>query len=234
MKYTFGIITTGNKSMIHKAILSIYSQNIPEFEILIVGGPSEWGEFAGHDWCENGTVRHIQFNESIKNSWITKKKNIITNNAKYDNIVYMHDYICLMPGWYDGFQAIGHKFDICMTKMLRPNGSRYRDWSLLYMSVDGLGVKRHHYLLPYDVTDLSKFMYISGAYWVAKKHVMTDFPLNESLGWGQGEDCEWSQRIKIKHEFTMNALSSVILQKDKDPIFHDALPCDIDLLRKLL
>ena len=33
----------------------------------------------------------------------SKKKNIITQNAKYENIVYMHDYIVLDNNWYKGY-----------------------------------------------------------------------------------------------------------------------------------
>ena len=39
-------------------------------------------------------------------------------------------------------------------------------------------------------------MYISGSYWVCKKHVMENFPLNDELLWGQGEDVEWSKIVR--------------------------------------
>jgi hypothetical protein len=38
-------------------------------------------------------------------------------------------------------------------------------------------------------------MYISGAYFIIKKQIALQYPLNEKLVWGQGEDVELSQRL---------------------------------------
>jgi hypothetical protein len=62
-------------------------------------------------------------------------------------------------------------------------------------------------------------MYFSGSYWVAKKEVMEEFPLNEDLLWGQSEDVEWSKRIREKYNFSINENSKVKLLKYKYPIF---------------
>ena len=40
--------------------------------------------------------------------------------------------------------------------------------------------------------------------------------LKESLNWGQGEDVEWSKRIRNITDFKMNMYSSVKLLKSKD------------------
>ena len=40
-------------------------------------------------------------------------------------------------------------------------------------------------------------------------------PLNEKLFWGEGEDIEWSKRVRQKTEFKFNNLSSVIYNKEK-------------------
>jgi hypothetical protein len=76
-------------------------------------------------------------------------------------------------------------------------------------------------LLPYENNNLSKYMYISGAYWVAKKKFMLKYPLNEKLLWGEGEDVEWSKKIRKKIDFKLNVHSSVKLLKEKDPIFQN-------------
>ena len=64
-------------------------------------------------------------------------------------------------------------------------------------------------------------MYISGAYWVAKKDFMTKNKLNEQLLWGEGEDVEWSKRVRKKIEFDFNELSTVKLLKEKEVIFKE-------------
>jgi hypothetical protein len=44
---------------------------------------------------------------------------------------------------------------------------------------------------------------------------MEEFPLNESLKWGQGEDVEWSQRVKSKFDFSINPNSIIRLLKPR-------------------
>ena len=70
-------------------------------------------------------TRQISFDESVKNAWITKKKNIITENAKFDNIVYMHDYVLLDDKWYEGQLKSGDNFFVTMDKIKDIDGDRY-------------------------------------------------------------------------------------------------------------
>ena len=206
MNFTFGIITNNcNVDNINKIIDSIEYENIPKYEIIIVGE------------CKvsrkNTTV--LSFNETIKKSWITKKKNLITNNAKYDNIVYMHDYYILNKGWYEGFLNFGDKWDLCMNKINNKDGSRFRDWcawddpELNYINGN------HRVCLPSYNYDKTKYMYISGGYWIAKKYIMEKYQLNESLVWGQSEDVEWSKRTLKNVNYRMNTKSSVTILKQK-------------------
>lgn len=217
MNFTIGIVTAGgNQEGLHRVLASIEEQNIPQFEVIVVGGTV---------WYETDIMRLMPFDESKKKAWITRKKNIITENAKYDNIVYMHDYITLNPGWYEGFLKFGNDFDLCMTPIQNANGTRFRDWTLWPDDLTHiLGQWNRHYLLPYEETRLSKYMYFSGAYWVAKKHVMREFPLDESLSWGESEDVKWSKEVREKYEFKLNTHSSVKLLKQKDPVFDNITP----------
>ena len=121
MNFTFGIITDGkNDSYLNQVIDSIELLKIPEYEIIVVGNSK----------INRNKTFVIEFDESIKKSWITKKKNLITQNAKYSNIVYSHDYIVYESDWYDGYLKYGDKFKICMNKILNSDYSRFRDWVL--------------------------------------------------------------------------------------------------------
>ena len=42
---------------------------------------------------------------------------------------------------------------------------------------------------------------------------MEEFPLDENLVWGQGEDVEWSKRVREKYDFNMNTNSTVRIIK---------------------
>jgi hypothetical protein len=109
-----------------------------------------------------------------------------------------------------------------MDKILNCDGTRYRDWCIWPHNGNHMDklMERKECLIPYDMTHLSKYMYISGMYWIAKKDIMEKYPLNESLVWGQGEDVEWSKRIRNNHNFDMNVNSYVyIIKPGKDKAF---------------
>ena len=100
MNFTFGIITNGeNKKNLIKVINSIHKLNIPNYEIIIVG----------NIFIESNKTIIINFDENIKKSWVTKKKNIITSTAKFENIVYLHDYIIFNKDWYLNFLNFGNE-----------------------------------------------------------------------------------------------------------------------------
>ena len=224
MNFTFGITTTPQSSIALQQIVdSITNENIPNFEIIIVGGNEAY---------DDGTMKVIPFDESIKKFWITKKKNLITQHARYESIVYMHDYLVLKPGWYEGFLKFGNDFTICMTKVENADGTRYRDWCLYKLDTDPLGVPDPQLLLPYEFKNLSHLMYISGAYWIAKKSIAEKYPQNENVMWGDSEDIEWSKRAR-QDKFYMNEYSAVKLMKWKHPVFIEPTPSTYELLRKL-
>ena len=84
MDFTFGIITSGEyDNFIIQIIESILNNNIPNYEIIIVGNTK---------LKETDKLKILYFDETIRTSWITRKKNIIIWNAKYENIVLLHDY----------------------------------------------------------------------------------------------------------------------------------------------
>jgi len=217
MNFTFGIVSNGSEyNYLNNCLDSIYSQNIKNFEIIIVG------DIDKNMIHRNNKVKFVDFDETIKEGWITRKKNLITQQSVYENIVYMHDYLKLHKNWYKGFNKFGNNFEIAMNKILNHDKSRYRDWTLWPHNdcfVDEI-VSDNACLLPYDVSNLSEFMYISGAYWVSKKSIMEEFPLNEDLVWGEGEDVEWSKRVRKTKKFTFNKYSRTILQKYKNPHFN--------------
>lgn len=214
MKFTFGIITSGNSdNTLNACIDSINNLEIPEYEIIVVGNTK----------LNKLNTKIISFDESIKKSWITRKKNIITENAKYENIVYSHDYILFENDWHRGYLKYGDDFKVCMNRVLNADRSRFHDWLIWPLNenfMDDIVLPKRHCLIPYDATHLSKYMYISGSYWVAKKELMQEFPLNEELCWAEGEDTEWSFRVREKYNFSMNRHSTVKTLKYKTLAFN--------------
>lgn len=234
--FTFGFITDGSQASctrLMNIVDSINRLHIPQFEIIIVG-PKDKIQAFPYLGPNELNIKVINFDDSIKPKWITKKKNIITTNAKYDNIVYAHDYIYFDDDWYEGYKKFGDNFVACMNKIKNIDGTRYRDWVIF---PDSWSEKMRHYagigqnhnkhnesLLPYDEVRFSKWQYFSGAYWVAKKWLMEEIPLEEFLVWGDGEDCRWSHYVRSKYDFSMNQNSTVQLLTTHDPAFVDMKP----------
>lgn len=236
MNFSFGIITTNRVS--DEILSSIRNQKIENYEIVIVGGLN---------YYDDENIIHIPFDERIKNSWITKKKNLITENSKYENIVFLHDYIKLDDNWYKGMLEFGNDFNICMNRILNTDQSRYRDWTLWPGNKDlenkfNLTEKiilneelifDNGFLVPYEINNLSKFMYISGAFFIVKKNIMIEYPLNEELSWGEGEDALWSLLVRKKYDFSMNVKSIVHLLKYKNRIFDEVSKESLEKIKKI-
>ena len=61
-----------------------------------------------------------------------------------------------------------------------------------------------------------------------------EFPLNENLTWGQGEDVLWSKQVREKYEFNMNTNSSVfIIKGGKDRVFNEPNEHKIEALKSI-
>lgn len=183
MNLTFGICTDGkNPERVNRIIDSIKSLNIEKYEII---------------------------QEIRTDGYITIQKNNITKKAGYDNIVYLHDYVSFDKNWYKALCNYGEDFDILVTRIEDDTGLRFRDWCLWYQDMFELPLANdvkaemfaanQNYLIPYHWKEFTKYQYISGAFWIAKKRVMLESPLDEKLAWAQGEDVEWSKRVRVKY-----------------------------------
>jgi len=222
MDFTFGIITDGNNDFyINKIIESIERNNIPVYEIIIIGNSKI---------TPTPYIKIIEFCETDKPMWITRKKNIIIENAKYDNICFLHDYVKLNDEWYSGFLEFGNNYEWCVTKIMDINGTRFRDYTLFPYKVDYLNIDyspgedihpyfEYNCLLPYNFINnkkVNKYMYISGTYFIMKRHIALANKLDELLVHSRGEDAELSKRLHSNNILIKcNKYSSVSFLKEK-------------------
>lgn len=214
LKITFGLITDGkNDDRLFQIINSIKSLEIEFFEILVVGNSA----------INLEGVRVISFAESPIGAWITKKKNLITALASYDIIVYSHDYFIFDKSWFKEFSKIDD-FDVAMCAIKSPDDVRYRDWTLWPHNGNlmDLLVLGHRCLIPYSIDYLKEFMYISGSFWIADRKFMLMNPLDENLFAGQGEDVEWSIRIRNHARYLVSHKAIVYSLKENPRVMSDA------------
>ena len=183
MSITFGIITGGGQNaFLNEIINSIESEEIPQYEVIIIGSCS----------IERANTVIYDFPPDKQVPWITKKKNIIAQLAAHETIVFLHDYIKLEKGWYAGFLRFlneNPEWDVAMCKMKRITGERAIDWmGLPNDPIYG------NILLPYDYSN-PKGLYVPGNFFMVKRDFLRKHPLDEQRLWGDGEDIEWSKRI---------------------------------------
>lgn len=202
MKWTFGIITGPSSPTLNDAIDSINRLKfVDDYEIIVVGGEN----------IDKKNVRHFAFDESVKDMWITRKKNIIAEEAKYENLCMLHDYVALVPGWATSFEKFGSNWDVCMTPVINRDGQRFRDW----ITNDEWCEEGKLLFLEYSTADRTQDMYVSGTYFCVKKQFLLENKFNEDLCWGEYEDGEWSDRCRKKWNYRCNAKSPVALLKLK-------------------
>ena len=208
MNITFGITTDYSSiERLDSIINSINLLNIPKYEILIIGNK----KIDSH-----GVVNYIEFDESIKPLWITKKKNIMIQEAKYDNVVLFHDYFLFDPMWYQNYLKFGDDWDLCSNEILLMNGRR---WGGDWMTWDDPLYEKYA-PLHYDDWTRTEYMFVAGSYFIVKKELGLREPMNENLGWGDSEDVEWSLRIRNKCIMKCNGKSSVKHNKIHRDINH--------------
>ena len=150
-------------------------------------------------------TEYVYFNEEEKPKWVTRKKNILASNAKYENVVIFHDYFLFDLEWYNNFLVFGDDWDVCSNKQLLITGNRhFTDW-----------VTWDHPTLPkwssvdYDDWSQTKYMYQSGGYMLVKKDFLLNIPFEQNRLWGTAEDVEWSLRMRDTANWKCNKLSTV-------------------------
>jgi hypothetical protein len=173
-------------------------------EIIIVGPKN-----AKLDFVPKIKVIFFEYQElGLAPGWITRKKNLGVKMCSYDKVAVCHDYIVFKPGWKKGFDEFGDDFEVCVNMILNRDGNRFRDW--ITWDYPGIGPG----LLPYSAK-CNEYQIISGTFFIVKRDFFISHPLDEKLRWGEGEDAEWSMRVRKITDFKLNRNSAVSFSKLK-------------------
>lgn len=187
-RWSFGIITDGNKNdQVHDLIKSIQQQKIPQYEIIICGPYC----------CEDQALKiiDIEVDEDDCRGHITRKKNMIAESAKYENLVILHDRYLFPDDWYKNMKNYGNAFELLAIPNIGPSGGRVNDWPVFE------GLPSHPFivnstLLPYNL--YSDSLYMQGGLMIVKKSILRQIKLDENLYWGELEDVLFSKIAHLK------------------------------------
>lgn len=196
--WTFGIITKGQRNdLLEQVLKSIRALKVPNYEIVICGTYFDRKE---------PDFRYIPFSEKDDKGWITKKKNIITENARFENVVIGHDRLLYTPNWHEGMKEYGSYFDALSCEMvIKDTDFRTFDWymhsydlkappqSWPFFTASRRGIHQSCMGLHYDDWDYRAVM--TGSVGIFKRSLLKLVPWNEDYFWNEDEDAELSRRL---------------------------------------
>lgn len=203
-KWTFGIVSNGKRSdWLEKIIASISKQSIPNYEV-IVCGPSP------SPVLQHPRLSYIPFRQRDDLGWITYKKNLIVDRARYENICVIHDRILFPEGWFEGMKKWGNSFDHLSCRV-EFNGRRDdSDWPCMDSIFKWKG-KNLFFTLSLDYRDWHKDGFVGGTIHIGKKSLFMKYPWPIHVYWNEGEDFLLSKKLSDHgHIPRLNVHSKVV------------------------
>jgi hypothetical protein len=178
-EWSFGIVTNGDRDdWIEEIIQSIYSLKIPTFEIIICG------KYRTRD---EKNIRYIPFSKRAKRGWINRKKNLIAEQAKFENMCIIHDRILFEKSWYRGMKQYGNSFAILGCEQIeKATGEHAGDW-LTLGGPDGTRWKISRLVEK----DWDYFGFIGGQLVIIKRSIWAKVLWDETRYWDGVDDADW-------------------------------------------
>jgi hypothetical protein len=164
--------------MLREQIESIRAQSLETFEIIVAGN------------VPSGLVEPITVVEAADLAFAGRlgaMRNRACAAAQYDHLIVADDDMYFHPDFGRAIQAAGADYDVLCVRLLNPDGTRFWDWATI-------GGPRGHRLLAYDEVD--DFVYVTGGLAIMRAAVHDLVPWDEARGFYQGEDVEWSARVR--------------------------------------
>ena len=184
--WTFGMLTTGARlDNVERFIQSVEAHCQDPYEILIVS------PIALPDLERYGGVRVLRFDQHDDLGWITRKKNLIAQEATYSDILVCHDRFVLAEGFSRSFADWGYSYGLAAVRVRLEDGRRGLDWGVV-------SSQNHVYssggLLDYRA--YSQYVYVPGGATLIRKSFWNCFPWNDNLFWNEHEDVELCRRVQ--------------------------------------
>lgn len=164
--------------MLREQIESIRAQSLETFEIIVAGNvPPGLAP----------PVRVVEAADLAFAGRLGAMRNRACAVAQYDRLIVADDDMYFHPNFGRALQEAGADYDVLCVRLLNPDGTRFWDWATI-------GGPRGHRLLAYDEVD--DFVYVTGGLAIMRTTVHERVPWDEARGFYQGEDVEWSARVR--------------------------------------
>lgn len=206
--FTFGVIATGERKNELKtfisSVLNLQRSEKDNVEV-VVCGPKALGVDIKEEF--ESIVYIDQPDEFTSLGWITKKKNMIVEHAKYENVVIAHDRYRINSDFIKQIKKFGPDFSVLVCRQLLKDGRRIPDWVTLgsAWSLTTPAVMQYG--------DWSPYGFVNGGIMIAKREVLLKCPWNELLFWHQAEDVEQTRRFTA-HGYMPRLARNVVVETE--------------------
>jgi hypothetical protein len=200
--WTFGILTAGQSANAQQMIRTILDLPGPEREIIICGPAQE-------NLPDDPRIRTIDLEQPEARGWITRKKNLIVDAARYSNLCLMHDRFVFPEDFFGVMGNYGNDFAfVTFPEPYYPHQNRscsirYPDYQVLLQkeqlqeAIDTRIFQQDNVYHPrYD--DFYETAFCCGGVYVAKKNLWNLVRQDESLYHAECEDILFGLRCQQK------------------------------------
>lgn len=189
--FSFGVITNGHKLENLKSfldsVLKITTDDCDEIEILVCGPKIIENEIKHH----SSLIKFIEEPNDFKSiGWITKKKNMIVEASKNQNLIIAHDRYIFPSDFLQNLKSYGPDWSVLVCRQELTDNTRIPDW----VTIGSEWGWNTPGILEYG--DWSHYNFINGGIIIAKNDILKKSPWNELLFWNQAEDVELTRTLK--------------------------------------
>jgi hypothetical protein len=213
-RWTFGIPTgPGDATGLNAAVKRILELGYTEFEIVLCGRP-------GPGFKYFNKVRIVGEEYSKPPVMIGLKKNVIAENAKYENLCIIHDRVFLPLDFKAAMESYGDLYPITAfqsfwfddpyhlivrrysdyNRAMNPwllNAAMENEWTMKPYKQDIFAIQGTGFIYSNPLR-YHQGNYCNGSMYIAKKHVWLDCPQSPTLEWAEFEDNEFGERTSLR------------------------------------
>ncbi|SEQ35746.1 hypothetical protein SAMN05216522_102268 [Rosenbergiella nectarea] len=199
-------VGSGDPIFLNRCVERIREIEVPKKEIILCGKPHP-------DFKYFQDVKVIDDGSDGKINHLTKKKNILVENAHFANICILHDRVLLPINFYSAVLAFGDDYPITGFQSfyfqdkynLLPR--KYSDFNTIAQDLtqeidinnvekkDTKLISKFFYCYQHPARSRFGHDYLTGSLYLTKKNLWMKYPQNERLFWDDYEDIEYGIRM---------------------------------------
>jgi hypothetical protein len=185
--WSFGIITNGqNNASVKSLVKSIVDQKIPKFEVNI-SGPNPYNNELPNNV---NIVKDIDILPDPRGP-ISRKKNILINSSKFENLCLLHDRYLLPKNWYMNIKEYGNYFDFLEIPNVNVSESRAPYHQVYNNNISDIFIRFNPFL---SNKKSSPNQFLQGGSIIGKKSIIIRNLFLDHLHWGEFEDVHFSKK----------------------------------------